>query len=137
MLAIPISEKGRTIVCISIVSAADSAGTRSMTQLHFRSLLLVSLLLVGWGLCTWLDDGAPWSTSSSNRPERSSESTPVDVRELIAAQSSTVSHDPAWHSGTHDAHSNSRATIELVGGTLADETAQVATPAWLTGEIEY
>lgn len=104
-----------------------------MTQLRSKLMLLLSLVMLGWGLCTWLEEGAPWSASKSSRGSRTEEAEPVDVRELIAAQASRTS--ATAQESTSTSHDNRR-QVELTGGTLAAESTQTTTPTWLTGEIE-
>ncbi len=103
-----------------------------MTQLRSKLMLLLSLITLGWGLCTWLEDGAPWSASESSRAANSRETEPIDVRELITAQAARTSATAQERSTSHD----NRRQVELTGGTLAAESTSASTPTWLTGEIE-
>lgn len=102
-----------------------------MLQFRSKLMLLLSLILLGWGLCTWLEEGAPWSASASHQTSSSAQAKPMDVRELIAAQASRTS-EAAQASNSHD----NRGQVELAGGTLVAESTRTTTPAWLTGEIE-
>lgn len=110
-----------------------------MSRLQSRLLLLASLLLLGWGISSWLEEGAAWRSLSRNAAESSVSPGAVDVRVLIQEEARRQ-REPnviADFGEVTGASSTNRASeIELTSGTaVVNEGA--ATPAWLTGEIEF
>lgn len=103
-----------------------------MSSLHSRLLLLAALLLLGWGIASWLEEGAPWSSLPRHTVETAADGSQVDVRVLIQEEVRRQ-REPAAISSERNAAAETE--IRLMSGS-SPETVDSASPAWLTGEIE-
>jgi hypothetical protein len=109
-----------------------------MSRIPSSLLLLAGLLLLGWGIASWLEEGAPWRSLSTNSVESSTNPPTVDVRVLIQEEARRRREPDSFEDfGQVTAASSTGASgIELASG-LAPARERDSTPAWLTGEIEF
>ncbi len=110
-----------------------------MSRVQSTLLLLAGLLLLGWGISSWLEEGAPWKSLSRNAVESSANSAEVDVRVLIQEEARRQ-REPNVIAESVDAitipSTIGASEIELMSGTAVAHEVD-STPAWLTGEIEF
>jgi hypothetical protein len=109
-----------------------------MARIQSRLLLLAGLLMLGWGIASWLEEGAAWRSLSRNAAESSADPRAIDVRVLIQEESRRPREPDVLANvgqGIAASPTGSTSEIELVSGTV--EPTDAATPAWLTGEIEF
>jgi hypothetical protein len=102
-----------------------------MSTLPSKLLLPASLLLLGFGIASLLDDDAPWTSLQGGATSSASTGAPVDIRQVIEEEVRRQ-REPADIPGAD----RSAADIELMSG-VASDNANEPTPAWLTGEIEF